>query len=849
MPHDNVYQLMSDGTTRLHTILQKGSSTELEEALRTYETDINKIKLYLEQKFAWDPCDEIWLRKTILVAVTQQQCRKAKQFENDSALRKNMEQNIFVLLLSPVCEDFVAVIHPGDTNLISAFNFIRSLMPNGFLSLNYTGIYGSHQSYIETAVSNGNIGAISKLINLGASLSLPEHNPLLPACKNLQKETIRWLLTEHFENFDCTSRNASQINAIMILMKTNDVEILDYVLLKMIAYRQKNFNESQAQAFNHIFRYEHEVYTRSSILSPNLSEPIRAIISKYIVEYELDLTYQWKGITILAELLYMKLALDYCWDCIRKRPELLGLVVRQDATIVHECIRLQILGILKETYQIQPNVKRYFETNQAFETLQQTLWNEEYDSVEFILEHHRQFFLNNIDRLKNEVIFCKYHRRSFYIKNCTRLIKHFPSLKTEIQQIALNVKDQDKDLEMALAGIDINHSQSVIKLSSIKGTNGITLVHHAVDKDNLDLLSRLLSADFDFDAVDNEGNHPIHYVQSLNMFNTLVEKHPEGQSLVNRTNFAGYSVLHKICQLRGNPELSVDLIDKAIACGADVNQLTNDGNSSLFMISNTTILETLVRHGIHLDSVNSRGQTALECNLMNRNRKMANALFRLTHRMPSFKDHAHKYFAPMIFSNRPFFTQSYRPFLEANPDTLKDLFDSVYEHSPERAAELFNKACCSGAIFVVDNFLKFDYNLNYNFRGENGCTSIVGLLNCVHGQHEGIVRRLLSKGVDLEIRNNVGRNALLTFVGRFSSKEDYEHSTSMVQLLLDNGAQLDSRDAEENNSLHLAFRRSELELVELLLQNGADFRAINCAGKTPIQMGAKLYGELFYFIS
>ncbi|XP_019932571.3 death-associated protein kinase 1 [Aedes albopictus] len=292
----------------------------------------------------------------------------------------------------------------------------------------------------------------------------------------------------------------------------------------------------------------------------------------------------------------------------------------------------------------------------------------------------------------------------------------------------------------------------------------------------------------------------------------------------------------------------VPLIEKILSSGADIDQPNNNGNPALFLASNTTTLDVLVRHGCKLDVVNNKGKTALEYRIRNRN--MVIALLRLTHKLPLFKAHAHKYFAPLIFGNRVFFTQTYRPFLEANPDTLKTLFDSLYENSPEFASELFNKACCNGQYFVVEKFLTFNYDLNYNVRDQDGSTCIVGWLKNMYGQRDdALVERLLAKGVDLEIRDKTGRNALLTFVGRFSSEACYEHSIKTVQLLLDHGARLDARDAAGNSALHLAFARGELELVEVLLRNGADFTARNCNGEIPIQMGRRMHQELFDFIS
>ncbi|XP_065094480.1 uncharacterized protein LOC135715002 [Ochlerotatus camptorhynchus] len=850
----NIYCPTKDGTDLLRAI-RSGSQTNVEKILEIYQTDLNKIKEYIVRKYNWDSNDRIWIRKTIMVAVNNKQCQDVKLLERNSIFSKNLEQAVFILLLSPVDKEDVAVIHPNDDNRLSVYRFIRTVIPNGFLTLNNAGSDIKCEPLIEAAASSGNIAAITRLIDLGAAISLPKHNPLIAACSTLQKETIQWLLTEHFDDFDCTLRNSYQFNAFMMLMQKNDTEMMDFVLTKMITYRQKYYNETESEAFNNIFRCEHEIYTRSSILSLLRPGPVRNKIEEYVVKYQLDLAYQWKGVTMLAEMLYKKLALNYCWAAIRKNPTLLGLVLRQETTIVHECIRLRILDILNEMYQLQPEVQRYFENNQAYETLQQSLWHGECDSAEFILKNHNQFFLGNFDRLKKDVIFCSYHRKSFFDSNRDLLVKYFPTLKSDIDQKVFEKPKfyPGQDLIVAFSNFNLKFGETTIQLddpksslASIRGSNGATLLHYAVEKSSPQLFTNLLDAGCDFDSVDNEGNHPIHYIRTEDMFNFLIENHPDGRSLVHRTNYAGYSVFHKVCQLRSSHELVIGLLEKVIASGANVNQLTNNGESALFMIANCSVLDVLVKHNIKLDIVNGRGETALERYFVNRNRYLSSALLRLTHQLPSFKDHAHKYFGPMVFSNRVHFTQIYRPFLEANPNSLKIMFDSIYEHSPERASHMFSQACCNGQIFIAGKFLDFNYDLDYNYRDHNGQTPIIGLLSCMLGQNDHLVMKLLAKGIDLQICNNAGRNALLTFVGRFTSAEECGHSTDTVQRLLDYGANVNAQDKDGNTALHMAFGRNELGLVDVLVRNGADMKTKNNDGRIPMQMGSS---NLFSIVS
>ena len=61
--------------------------------------------------------------------------------------------------------------------------------------------------------------------------------------------------------------------------------------------------------------------------------------------------------------------------------------------------------------------------------------------------------------------------------------------------------------------------------------------------------------------------------------------------------------------------------------------------------------------------------------------------------------------------------------------------------------------------------------------------------------------------------------------------------------LLDQGADIEARDASGRSALHWACRRGHGEIVALLLDRGGDIEAVNNAGWTPV-MSASLNGRL-----
>ncbi|WP_341821498.1 ankyrin repeat domain-containing protein [Wolbachia endosymbiont (group A) of Myopa testacea] len=109
------------------------------------------------------------------------------------------------------------------------------------------------------------------------------------------------------------------------------------------------------------------------------------------------------------------------------------------------------------------------------------------------------------------------------------------------------------------------------------------------------------------------------------------------------------------------------------------------------------------------------------------------------------------------------------------------------------------------------------------------------------------VRRLISEGVDVNAKDNIGWTPL-----RWAVKNN--HSTT-AEVLLDNGADLITFDSVQEryvwrkyqeietehckNSLHLAARLGNLEAVEDLLGKGADVNAQNDIGNTPLHFAAE----------
>ncbi|XP_001664079.2 uncharacterized protein LOC5578868 [Aedes aegypti] len=488
----NIYQLV-DGETNLHCAIRNGDQNLIDKYIAGYQADFNNIKDYLMEKYQWNVDDRIWLRKYNLIAVGEEQCKTCKELEKSATKDGDMEKAVFVVLQTPVDNEKVAVIHPDNNNRLKLCKMMRDLLPNGILSWNYTSVLRvtneGDETFIELAASQGRIDVISRLLELGADLSFPDHCPLLAACSTVSKETIRWLLTEHFDHFDCTQRNSYNINAFLVLIQEGDAEMMDYVLEKMIIYRQKYYNETESEAFERIFHYEHKASSLSSVGLARAG-PVLDKIGEYVTNYKLDLSYQWQRVTILICLMLRDIAVDYCWSEIRKNPKLLGLLSYNGTTVLQELIAMEKVDGLPQIYQTHPEVKQFFENEHGINLLRDMLIYSKHVSAVFILENHADYLFKDIDSLRKNILV---RNPAFYETNGTLLSKYFPMFERDIDEARKKTSERYpvnySHLDFGSSNLEFNESTIIVKdetqsLNTIRGAYGLTLLHYAVDKDN-----------------------------------------------------------------------------------------------------------------------------------------------------------------------------------------------------------------------------------------------------------------------------------------------------------------------------------------------------------------------------
>lgn len=108
------------------------------------------------------------------------------------------------------------------------------------------------------------------------------------------------------------------------------------------------------------------------------------------------------------------------------------------------------------------------------------------------------------------------------------------------------------------------------------------------------------------------------------------------------------------------------------------------------------------------------------------------------------------------------------------------------------------------------------------------------LLLCIKNRYNALIDPLLSKGADLSQKGPYGYTPLHVACGQLGGLD-------LVQRLIRHQAQVNARDNAGNTPLHYAAVSGAAEVIQLLLESGADPEAANAAKETPLAM---LQGDL-----
>lgn len=106
-------------------------------------------------------------------------------------------------------------------------------------------------------------------------------------------------------------------------------------------------------------------------------------------------------------------------------------------------------------------------------------------------------------------------------------------------------------------------------------------------------------------------------------------------------------------------------------------------------------------------------------------------------------------------------------------------------------------------------------------------------LACRRGLEEH-VKLLLAHGADVNVQNREGETPLNAACAGAERPTEAARYLSVVQRLLQAGAQAHTAGRKQHTALHNACSNCSYQIADLLLEHGAQVDAANCAGYTPM---------------
>jgi ankyrin repeat protein len=311
---------------------------------------------------------------------------------------------------------------------------------------------------------------------------------------------------------------------------------------------------------------------------------------------------------------------------------------------------------------------------------------------------------------------------------------------------------------------------------------------------------------------------------------------------VNAKNYWGETALHVVSRGRQDPQGGARIAQLLLDRGADVNTRRNDHQTPLLVAScfgNFEIIRLLLDHGADVEAATGNmGEKPLHKVSYGKYRSQGDGV-RVAQLL---LDHG----ADVSTRRKDHWTPLHVASYLGNIEIVRLLLD--HGADPEAIAEgdmgqkplhLVSYGKCGSQEDVVRVAqLLLDRGADVNTRRNDDQTP---LHRASYLGNIEIVRLLLDHGADLEAAtDNMGEKPLhKVSYGKYRSQED---GVRVAQLLLDRGADVNTRHNDHQTPLHFASYLGNIEIVRLLLDHGADLEAAtDNMGEKPLHQVS--YGE------
>ena len=349
----------------------------------------------------------------------------------------------------------------------------------------------------------------------------------------------------------------------------------------------------------------------------------------------------------------------------------------------------------------------------------------------------------------------------------------------------------------------------------VKDKEGRSPLHRASILGNFAIVKMLVKAGAQVCVTDTEGGTCLTLAASFGHTETVRYLVTVPEVDVNHSGDDSLTALHIAAQ-ENHPEVAEVLID----AGADIEVKHNNGRSPLFQASefgNLRVLKVLVKAGAEVCVADNEGDTCLTLAAYFGHTETVRYLVGLPE-------------VDVNHSEEDNFTALHFAAQENHPEVVKVLIDAgadievkgVNEESPVLLASQ------EGALDVVKVLVKAGAEVCVTDNDGDTC-----LMHAVRFGHTETARALLCMPeVDVNQSADNTWTALHTAV--------FKKHSSVVQVLIDAGADIEAKDEEGRSPLHhaCACEVGELELVTMLVEAGAGLCVTDNDGRTCLFLAA-----------
>lgn len=362
--------------------------------------------------------------------------------------------------------------------------------------------------------------------------------------------------------------------------------------------------------------------------------------------------------------------------------------------------------------------------------------------------------------------------------------------------------------------------------ANARDRSGRTPLFDAVDRGYLAVAQVLLANDADANAASNMKTTPLH--QAVSSGNkALIDLLLANQADLNAQPGQDHTPLMAAVTLARKPDIVRLLLEK----GADVQRKTKEGSTALTLsiqqgsaeitglllakgadpnvigIPTSNVGPQQLKFGVPIHFAAAQGDTALIKSLL-------------------------KHGAEVNFLDGLQRTALHGAVEGGHADAVDELIraGANLDVQDSTGDTPLMRALAKGRTDLASHLIEKGANVNLaNLNGNN-----FPLLLCIKNLFKDLVEPLLSKGADLNQKGPYGYTPLHVACGQLGGLD-------LVQRLIRHQAQVNARDNAGNTPLHYAAVSGAADVIQLLLESGADAEAANAAKETPLAM---LQGDL-----